>query len=99
MCGRYVGFVLRLRIGGNNTELREANDLLDEMKNLDSLIADVQSPERTLTVCTRFNEVKLKGEHKTKAIQVILGIRGELAKKLEELGVTEEYNDKKSGTI
>lgn len=74
----------------NYTELREANDLLDEMKNLDSLIIAVQNPERTLKVCTRFNEVTIKKKHRTKVIQVILGIRGELAKKLEELGVTEE---------
>lgn len=77
----------------NYTELREANDLLDEMKNLDSLIMEVQNPERTLKVCTRFNEVTIKKKHRTKVIQVILGIRGELAKKLEELGVTEYNND------
>lgn len=76
----------------NFTELREANDLLDEIKNLDSLIMDVQNPERTLKVCTRFNEVTLKGEHKTKAIQLLLGIRRELAEELEKLGVT-EYDD------
>lgn len=77
----------------NYTELREANDLLDEMKNLDSLIMDVQNPERTLKVCTRFNEVTIKKKHRTKVIQVILGIRGELARELEKLGVVEEYND------
>lgn len=76
----------------NFTELREANDLLDEIKNLDSLIMDVQNPERSLKVCTRFNEVTLKGEHKTKAIQLLLGIRRELAEELEKLGVT-EYDD------
>lgn len=76
----------------NYTELREANDLLDEMKNLDSLIMDVQNPERTLKVCTRFNEVTIKKKHRTKVIQVILGIRGELAEELEKLGVT-EYDD------
>lgn len=77
----------------NYTELREANDLLDEMKNLDSLIMEVQNPERTLKVCTRFNEVTIKKKYRTKVTQVILGIRGELAKKLEELGVTEYNND------
>ena len=77
----------------NYTELREANDLLDEIKNLDSLIMDVQNPERTLKVCTRFNEVTLKGEHKTKAIQLLFGIRRELAEELEKLGVTEELEN------
>lgn len=77
----------------NYTELREANDLLDEMKNLDSLIMEVQNPERTLKVCTKFNEVTIKKKHRTKVTQVILGIRGELAKELEELGVTEYNND------
>lgn len=54
---------------------------------------DVQNPARTLKVCTSFNEVILKKEHRVKAIQVLLGIRGELARELEELGVTEEYNN------
>lgn len=74
----------------NYIELREANDLLDEIKNLDSLIIAVQNPERTLKICTNFNEVTLMKEHRVKLIQVLLGIRRELAEKLEELGVTEE---------
>ena len=74
----------------NFRETKEANELIDELENLDSLIIDVQSPVRTLKVSTRFNEVTLMDEHKVKVIQVLLEIRGELAKKLEELGVTEE---------
>ena len=74
----------------NYIELREANDLLDEIKNLDSLIIAVQNPERTLKICTNFNEVTLMKEHRVKLIQVLLGIRGELAEKLEELGVVED---------
>ena len=74
----------------NYTELREANDLMDEIENMDSLIIDVQNPARTLKVCTRFNEVALMKEHKVKVIQALLEIRCELARKLEELGVTEE---------
>lgn len=74
----------------NFREIKEANDLIDELKKIDSFIIDAQSPARTLKICTRFNEVTLDDEHKIKAMQVILGIRGELARKLEELGVTEE---------
>lgn len=74
----------------NFREIRKANDLIDELKKIDSFIIDVQSPVRTLKICTKFNEVTLDGEHRIKAIQVILGIRGELARELEELGVTEE---------
>ena len=77
----------------NYIELREANDLLDELKNLDSFIINVQNPERTLKICTNFNEVTLMKEHRVKLIQVLLGIRGELAEKLEELGVTEDNNN------
>lgn len=77
----------------NYREIRKANDLIDELKKVDSFIIDVQSPERTLKVCTNFREVTLIKEHRVKVIQVILGIRGELARKLEELGVTEEYNN------
>lgn len=77
----------------NYIELREANDLLDELKNLDSFIINVQNPERTLKICTNFNEVTLMKEHSVKLIQVLLGIRGELARKLEELGVTEDNNN------
>lgn len=74
----------------NYIELREANDLLDELKNLDSFIINVQNPERTLKICTNFNEVTLMKEHRVKLIQILLGIRGELAEELEKLGVTEE---------
>ena len=74
----------------NFREIRKANDLIDELKDLDSFIIDVQNPERTLKVCTNFNEVTLKKEHRVKVIQVLLGIRGELARELKELGVTEE---------
>ena len=83
----------------NYTELREANDLMDEIENMDSLIIDVQNPARTLKVCTRFNEVTLMKEHKVKVIQVLLGIRKELARKLEELGVTEEIKDETTESI
>lgn len=74
----------------NFREIRKANELIDELKNLDSFIIDVQSPERTLKVCTNFNEVTLIKEHRVKVIQVLLGIRGELARELKKLGVTEE---------
>lgn len=74
----------------NYREIKEANDLIDELKKIDSFIIDVQNPERTLKVCTNFNEVTLIKEHRVKVIQVLLGIRGELARELKELGVTEE---------
>lgn len=74
----------------NYREIRKANDLIDELKKIDSFIIDVQNPERTLKICTNFNEVTLIKEHRVKVIQVLLGIRGELARELKELGVTEE---------
>lgn len=77
----------------NYREVREANELIDEIKKLDSFTMDVQNPARTLKVCTPFSEVILKKEHRTKVIQVLLRMRGELADELEKLGVT-EYDDK-----
>lgn len=74
----------------NFREIKEANKLIKEIERLDTFIMDVQNPERTLKVCTPFSEVILKKEHRTKVIQVILGIRGELADELEKLGITEE---------
>lgn len=74
----------------NFRQIKEANELIDELKNLDSFIIAVQNPERTLKVCTNFNEVTLMKEHRVKVIQVLLGIRGELAKELEKLGVVED---------
>lgn len=74
----------------NYKEIREVNNLIDEIENFDNLIIDAQSPVRTLKVCTKFNEVILMDKHKTKVIQVLLEIRRELAEKLEKLGVTEE---------
>ena len=77
----------------NFREIKEANKLIDEVKKLDSFTIDIQNPERTLKVCSPFNEVTIKKEHRFKVIQVLLGMRGELADELEKLGVVEEYND------
>jgi hypothetical protein len=76
----------------NFREIKQANELIDEIKKLDSFINDIQNPARTLTVSTSFNGVTIKKEHKTKIIQVILGMRRELSNELEKLGVT-EYDD------
>ena len=76
----------------NFREIREANKLIDEIKKLDSFTMDVQNPKRTLTVSTSFSGVTIKKEHRFKIIQVILGMRSELAEELEKLGVT-EYDD------
>jgi len=76
----------------NFREIKEANKLIDEIKKLDSFITDIQNPARTLTVSTSFNGVTIKKEYRTKIIQVILGMRRELADELEKLGVT-EYDD------
>ena len=42
---------------------------------------------------TNSKGVRLENEHKTKVIQALLGIRGELAEELEKLGVTEELEN------
>ena len=74
----------------NYREIRKTNDLIDEIKSFDSLTKDVKSPFKKIWVSSGDTVVTLKNEHKTKVIQVLLEIRGELARKLEELGVTEE---------
>lgn len=76
----------------NFRKIKEANKLIDEIKKLDSFTIDIQNPVRTLKVCTPFNEVTIKKEHRFKVIQVLLGMRRELADELEKLGVT-EYDD------
>ena len=78
----------------NFRKIRQNDKLIDELENLDSFITDIQNPARTLTVSTSFNGVTIiKKEHRIKVIQVLLGIRRELAEELEKLGVTEDYND------
>ena len=77
----------------NFREVKEANKLIDEIKMLDSLTIDAQNSERTLTVSTQFNGVTLRKEHKIKVMQVLFGIRRELAEELEKLGVTEELEN------
>ena len=74
----------------NFRELREANDLLDEIENLDTLIFDLQHTERILKIFTSHKEVSIKNSHKTKIKQALLEIKGELFEELEKLGVTEE---------
>ena len=76
----------------NYIKLREANDLLDEIKKLDSFTMDIQNPARTLKVSSEFNGVTINKKHKHKIMQVLFGIRRELAEELEKLGVT-EYDD------
>ena len=77
----------------NFREIKYANKLIDEIKKLDTFTMDIQNPARTLKVSSDFHGVILKGEHKTKVIQVLFGIRRELAEELEKLGVVEEYDD------
>lgn len=76
----------------NFREIRVADKLIDELEKLDSFITDILNPVRTLTVSTSFNGVTIKKEYKPKIIQVLLGMRRELAEELEKLGVT-EYDD------
>ena len=77
----------------NFREIKEANKLIDEIKKLDSFTMDVQNPARTLKVSSEFDVVILKKEHKIKVMQVLFGIRRELAEELEKLGVTEYDNN------
>ena len=77
----------------NFREIKEANKLIDEIKHLDSFTMDVQNPARTLKVCSPFDGVTIKKEHRTKILKVLFGIRGELAEELEKLGVTEYDNN------
>lgn len=76
----------------NFREIKEANKLIDEIKHLDRFTLDVQNPARTLRVSSEFDGVTIKKGHKPKIIQVLLGMRRELADELEKLGVT-EYDD------
>lgn len=77
----------------NFRETRKANDLIDEIENLDILIFDLQHTERILKVFTSHKEVVIKKSHKTKIKQALLEIKGELIKELKELGVTEDNNN------
>ena len=74
----------------NYEELREANGLLDELENLDTLIFDLQHTERILKVFTSHKEVNINNSHKNKIKHALLEIKGELVEELKELGVTEE---------
>lgn len=77
----------------NFREIKEANKLIDEIKHLDRFTMDIQNPERGLRVSSEFDAIILKREHKIKVMKVLFEIRGELAEKLEKLGVTEDYNN------
>lgn len=80
-------------------DIKKANKLIDEIKKLDSFTIDIQNPERTLTVSSQFDGVTIKKEHRTKIMQVLFGIRRELAEELEKLGVTEESKDETTESI
>lgn len=76
----------------NFDDVQKANDLISEIKNLDSFTKDIENPARILKVCSPFDGVTIKKKHKHKIMQVLFGIRRELAEELEKLGVM-EYDD------
>lgn len=74
----------------NFRETREANRLINRIEKMDSFIKDIQNSARTLTVSSEFDGVTIKKEYKAKIIRILLEMRRELSKELEELGVVEE---------
>ena len=73
----------------NFRETRKANELIDEIENLNTLLFVLKHTERFLKVFTSHKEVSIKKNHKIKIKQALLEIKGELVKELKELGVTE----------
>ena len=73
----------------NYTELREANDLLKKLQDIDFLIKNIDE-ERYVTIqCSGFSTTLLD-EQKDKALELLKETRDKMVKRLEELGVTEE---------
>ena len=81
----------------NYEELQIANDLLKEIKNINDLLQVMKECSNYIRISTSYRfdgmdvdcNVYFVGNHKDKILEVIKGIKDEMLKELNELGVVE----------
>lgn len=73
----------------NYSELREANHLLDKVKEINHTIEVVERAYCIPVLCYGYKMI-LSNEHKDTILEMLKEFRDEKVKRLEELGVTEE---------
>lgn len=74
----------------NYEELQKANELLEEIKEIDLTLSMIKTDTRCIKIGVKDYIMYFDNKHKEKFIPIIKEIRDELVKELEELGVTEE---------
>jgi len=85
----------------NYEELQKANDLLEKIKNVNDVLRAVKVYNNNIKISTNYRftgvdfdySVCFGGNHKSKILEAIKGIRDELVEELNKLGVVEEINN------
>lgn len=75
----------------NYEELKEANELIDELHKINWVIGKIERENHIPMYCFNYKAM-LFDERKEKVLVIIKGIRDEIVKKLNELGVVEVDN-------
>ncbi|MDB6212394.1 hypothetical protein PNO24_00440 [Gemella haemolysans] len=73
----------------NYEELRKANELVDELHNINWVIKTIEREKHVHMHCFNY-KVILFDEQMEKVLDILKEIRDEMVKELNELGVTEE---------
>nr|DAX68310.1 MAG TPA: hypothetical protein [Caudoviricetes sp.] len=72
----------------NYEELREANELVDELHKINWVIGKIERENHIPMYCFNYKAI-LFDEQMEKVLDILKEIRDEMVKKLNELGVTE----------
>ena len=71
----------------NYEELRNANELLNEIREIDLKLRQLENPLKRITINDYF--IPFNEKYKQKFTAILKEIRDEMVKELNELGVTE----------
>ena len=73
----------------NYEELKRANKLLEEIKEVDFNLSMIENPNRSINVGINDYYIPFDSKYKPKFVAIMKEIRAELIEELKELGVTE----------
>ena len=72
----------------NYRELEKANELLNEIREIDLKLRQLENPLKRITIYDYF--IPFNEKYKQKFTAILKEIRDEMVKELNELGVTED---------
>lgn len=74
----------------NYRELEKANGLLEEIKEIDYKLRQLENPLSYARISINDYKMYFNDKYKQKFVDIIKEIRDDMVKELKELGVTEE---------